>query len=225
MVAGLNGAEALPGPNPDSGAGGNVHARQDLAESRAPLRAYETSLESGEDISAEEVDRGRYWLYEHLRRLGLEAERLLNKFERDADLPILLGNTSETYIKPLLQIYDDLLAYFWSPQCLMEEFSTDKFDTTLHATIREVRENWGPLINAITEYLVVRQDPKAMMPSERYIATGRDFHETFSKFVKPLVGQVTRDSFKSQHSRLAQLAEFTPPPRRGRVLKKPDKPA
>lgn len=222
-MIGPNSAEALPGPNPDSGAGRNVLARQDLAESRAPLRAYETRLESGEDISAGEVDRGRYWLYEHLQRLGLEAGHLLDRFERDADPPILLGKTSEAYIRPLRQIYDDLLAYFWSPQCLMEEFSADKFDTTLHATIREVRENWEPLINAIKEYLVVRQDPKAVMPPERYIATGREFHETFSKFVKPLVGQVTRDSFKSQHSRLAQLAEFTPPPKRGRVLKKPGK--
>jgi hypothetical protein len=224
-VAGPNSAEALPGANPDPGTGRNVHARQDLAESRAPLRAYETRLENGEDIPAEEVDRGRYWLYEHLQRLGLEAGRLLDKFERDADPPILLGNTYEAYIRPLLQIYDDLLAYFWNPQCLMKEFAADKFDTTLDSTIGEVRENWEPLINAIKEYLVVRQEPKDVIPPERYIVTGREFHETFAKFVKPLVGQVTRDSFKSQHSRLAQLADFTPPPKRGRVLKKSGKPA
>jgi hypothetical protein len=215
-----NSERALPGIEPVAGADRDAPVRQRLKQSRGQLQAYALRLESGDDIGAEEVDEGRYWLYEHLRLLGIEVGELLDKFTKDVNAPITLGKVQGNYIRPLLQIYDDLLTYFWNPQCLMEEFSADEVDYDLHVTIRQVRTDWERLINAIKEYVVVRQDEEASFPAERHISTSLEFQQAFSQFAKPLVGQVARDGFRLQHSSLAESAGYKPLPKRGRVLKR-----
>jgi hypothetical protein len=198
----------------------DVPVRKRLEESRKQLNSYALRLESGQDIGEEEVDNGRYWLYEHLRLLSIEAGELLSKLTKDVNSPITFGRIKGNYIRPLLQICDDLQKYFWNPQCLMEEFSEDPVDYDLHANIRALGSLWERLVNAIREYTVVRQDDESSYPSERYISTGLEFQQAFSQFVKPLVDQVARDGFRLQHTSLAESAGFNPLPKRGRVRKR-----
>ena len=125
---------------PDIGSGSgddrDVPLRKRLEQSRKQLNSYAARLESGQDIGEEEADNGRYWLYEHLRLLSVEAGGLLSRLTKDVGAPVTFGATKGTYIRPLVQICDDLQEYFWRPQCLMEEFSIDSVDYDLHANIR-----------------------------------------------------------------------------------------
>lgn len=216
-MVGPKGAEALSEPQSGAGDSGATETQQALVESRHPLQELERRLEDGRDVEPNEVNEARYWLYEHLRRLSLAASDLLDEFQRDVSLPIDFENDHTQYIKPLLAIYDDLLIYYWRPNCLMGEFAENGVDLALYTAINAGRQDWGRLHNAIRQYLAACQEEESPAKAKGRIITGREFESMFHEFVKLLSALVNRDGFKSVHSGLAKSANRPPPRKRGRV--------
>jgi hypothetical protein len=198
------GAPSDPEHSPNTDKGGQ--SAQGLAESRGCLIGLEERVrELDENPESTSLGEGQqYWLYEHLRRLSIQAESLLELFERkQLEFPIVLSDIIIQCLNPLQEIYSDLLAYYWRAGCLMERLAVTQVDQELLATTREIRKDWGSLATAIGEYLAARQDEDAQKRPKSLIATGGAFHRTFLTFVKTLQGLVARNAFKSNHARLA----------------------
>jgi len=218
-MPGPNGADASPQPRRDRNPDQDAQAEQGLAASRDRLEDLAVSLgQHDEDPEVNKIDnRQRYWLYEHLRRLSIEANNLLEKFEEDLGPPVIITNISLQYIEPLKEIYRDLRKYYWRPGCLMERFVVSQVDEALLETTRELRKDWASLSSTIEAYVEDRQGHEAQRQPESRLLTGKAFRLDFLAFVRTLSGLVTRNAFKSQHSRLATSLGLAPRRSRGRA--------
>jgi hypothetical protein len=207
-------------PKPAASGAGKYRVPNGVAGSYACLQELEDRLAEGFDISYEEANFGKYLLFEHLYRVSLAANRLLDQFEQDVEIPIEVGARYINYINPLLKIHQDLWPFFWKPGCLMEELADSKVDWSLREALIEMYKEWGRLRAAMDEYVQTRQSGKLTDNADARIITGQAFSSAFRDFVTLLMSLTSRSAFRTRHSRLAARLGITPPRKRGKVIKR-----
>jgi hypothetical protein len=211
-MAGSTSADSSSEPSRDGDPGEGPQDPLGLAESRRHLERLVDRLNTPDENPRgnETDDPQRYWLYEHLRRLSLLAEEILEEFEgAQLELPINFANFLTQCIEPLKSVHSDLLKYYWRTGCLMERLALTEVDNALFASTREIRKDWAGLGSAISEYSVARQEPGSPQPPDTLLVTGRVFQLDFLAFVNALSGLVNRNGFKKHHSRLASSLGMT----------------
>jgi hypothetical protein len=201
-------AGSPPGPSRDRDDGGNTPDPPGLAGSRPHLELLASRVEAsgGPREGSETTEPQRYWLYEHLRRLSREAERILEELESAQLKPkIILADFRSQCIDPLGTVHDDLLTYYWRSECLMETLAVTEVDKVLLGSVREVRKDWAALGSAIAEYSRDRQEPDSPQSADNRLVTGKAFHTSLLQFTGALSAVANSDGFKTQRLRLARL--------------------
>jgi hypothetical protein len=201
-------AGSPPGPSRDRDDGGNTPDPPGLAGSRPHLELLASRVEasSGDPEGSRTTEPQRYWLYEHLWRLSREAERILEELESAQLKPkIILADFYSQCIDPLRIVHDDLLTYYWRPECLMETLAVTEVDKVLLGSVREVRKYWAALGSAVAEYSRDRQEPDSPQPADNRLVTGKAVHMSLLEFAGALSAVTDGGGFKTQRLRLARL--------------------
>jgi hypothetical protein len=189
------------------------HTAQGLAESRASLAVLDKRLRGidRESVPAELISGQCYWLYEHLSRLSLATDSLLERLEAlQLEFSAELGDVITECVNPLEGIRDDLLAYYWRRNCLMEKLAKSKVDEALVKTIRDARKNYLHLASAVREYMVVRQEEDSHDHPTSLLVTGDALNDAFLAFATTLSTLVNSNGFKSRRRQLSKSLDSSP---------------